>query len=744
MARSDSTRRTTLLLLLIGAFALLIATPRCSRQCQMDPTQKESAAPMTTSKHKYTNKLAGSTSPYLLQHAHNPVNWYPWGKEALDKAKKEDKPIFLSVGYSSCHWCHVMERESFENEAIAKIMNEHFVSIKVDREERPDIDEQYMTAVQMMTGSGGWPMSVFLTPDLKPYLGGTYFPPEDKFGRPGFPRVLRHAAQIYRERREDVGKVGDQILEALRRSATGQGDAGRQIDPKAVAAAAAQYAEAFDPVWGGFSPAPKFPPTGAIALLLRHHRRTGDKKALEMATLTLDRMATGGMYDQLGGGFHRYSTDTRWLVPHFEKMLYDNALLAMVYLDAYRVTGKPLTARTARGILDYVLRDMTDETGGFHSAEDADSEGIEGKFYVWTPEQIKVVLGREDAAVFIKYYDVTEHGNFEEKNILNVPKLDEAVEARVAKMKPKLLAVRANRIRPGKDDKVLADWNGLMISAMARGYQVLDDERYLRAAERAAGFILTTMRPDDGLLHTYRAGRAHIDAFLDDYAFMLQATVDLYEATFDPKWIGHARSLADEMTDRLWDEKHGGFFATRRGQADLLVRRKDAHDSSVPAGNAVAAHALLRLARLTDDKDRYAQAEKTLGAFANATTRAPVAFARLLCAIDFLRGPSREIVVAGDPKNDATAALLGAVRRRYLPNAVVALVDPESGGAAAAVKTLPFLENRSLVEGRPAAYVCEDYACKAPVVSAEDLTKLLEPRPPNPIIKGPDTKPKGE
>ena len=729
MPQSRLRNRAGLLIVLALAFATF-ATSRCGKQCQPEPLPEKSAAPMKQTmheqtKHKHTNKLANSTSPYLLQHAHNPVDWYPWGKEAHEKAKKENKPIFLSVGYSSCHWCHVMERESFENEEIAKIMNEHFVSIKVDREERPDIDEIYMKAVQMMTGSGGWPMSVFLTPDRKPYFGGTYFPPEDKFGRPGFRRVLLHAAQLYKERRKDVRDLGDRMVVAMNQMNAAQQGTGA-IPQAPLRSGADQYARAFDAAWGGFGPPPKFPPTGAIALLLRHYHRTGDKHALEMATVTLDRMATGGMHDQLGGGFHRYSTDRRWLVPHFEKMLYDNALLAIVYLDAYRATRKPLHARTARGILDYVIREMTDDAGAFHSAQDADSEGVEGKYYVWTPAEIEQALGKRDADAFNKYYDVTASGNFEHKSILNVPKLDEKLAGRLEKMKPKLLAVRARRIPPGKDDKILTDWNGLMISAMSRGYQVLGDERYIRSAERAAEFILTTMRPKGGLLHTYRAGRAHVDAFLDDYAFTLQATIDLYETTFDTKWIKHANSIAQEMTEKLWDEKSGGFYTTRPGKTDLLVRGKDAHDSALPAGNAIAAHALLRLARLTDNKDLYARAEKALKLFSPQASHAPAAFARLLCAVDFYHGPSREIVVAGDPGGDAAKKLMSIVRQRYLPNTVVALVDPGSANAAAAVKALPLLDSRPLVGGKAAVYVCENYACKMPVTSPDELTELLE------------------
>jgi hypothetical protein len=681
---------------------------------------------------KHTNRLAGSTSPYLLQHADNPVHWYPWGDEAFERAKREDKPVFLSIGYSACHWCHVMERESFENEAIATVMNEHFVCIKVDREERPDVDEIYMNAVQLMTRSGGWPLSVFLTPDRKPYFGGTYFPPEGRMGMPGFKSVLEHAARVYRERPDAVADATGQITAALKRLAAGSGASG-ELDADLMPAAVRAHAAQFDPDWGGFGRAPKFPPTGAVALLLRHHHNTGDTDALRMATVTLDKMAGGGMLDHLGGGFHRYAVDREWLVPHFEKMLYDNALLAVVYLDAYRVTARPLYARVARETLDYVLRAMTDERGGFHSAQDADSEGVEGKYYVWDKAEIERARG-DDADLFNAYYGVTERGNFEGKNILHArvglaPFAKERgleptdFERRLAAMKATLLAVRDRRVPPGKDDKVLASWNGLMVSAMARGHVVLGDAKYRAAAERAATFVLTEMRDGDGtLLHTYRDGRAHVPAFLDDYAFLLAAAVDLYEATFEPAWIERAEELAAEMHERLWDAEGGGYYSTADDRDDLLVRGKDAHDGALPAGNAIATHALLRLAKFTDDDAHRTRATKTLEAFAGAAERAPQAFTRLIAALDFARATGREIVIAGKQDDEVAADLVAAVRKRYLPNTVVARARPDDAEAA---KRIPLLEGRTPVDGRPAAYVCENYACKQPVTTVAELEKLL-------------------
>ncbi|MEW6356491.1 MAG: thioredoxin domain-containing protein [Planctomycetota bacterium] len=684
---------------------------------------------------KHANRLIDSTSPYLLQHAHNPVDWYPWGDEALGRAREEDKPIFLSIGYSACHWCHVMERESFENEEIAQVMNEHFICIKVDREERPDLDEIYMNAVQLMTGSGGWPLNVFLTPDLKPFYGGTYWPPEDRYGRTGFKRVLDAVAETYRERRGEVEQSADRLRQALSglgKTAPSEG----ALTDKPIQQAVRELAERFDAAWGGFGSAPKFPQAPVISLLLRHYRRTGDEEALRMATVTLDRMALGGMYDHLGGGFHRYSTDREWLTPHFEKMLYDNAQLAAVYLEAYQVTGNRLYRRTAKETLDFVLRDMTDDAGGFHSTRDADSEGEEGKYYVWDREEILDVLGEGDGALFCEYYSVTEGGNFEGRNILHVrTPIEEfakkrgegevALQLRLDRMRRKLLSVRGLRVPPGKDDKILSDWNGLMISALARGYQVLGDETYRAAAEGAAGFILTKMKSGDRLLHAYRKGRGHIDGNLDDYAFMTAALLDLYEATFDIRWVKEALDLADAMARRFWDAPNGGYFFTAEGRADLIVRTKSAYDGATPAGNAVAALALLRLARLTDKADFAEKAEKTLLAFRAQMGRLPAGHASLLAALDFHLGPVKEIAVCGEEDRSETQALLTAVRLRYLPNKVVALYDPQAGNAKEAARLLPLLQGKEAIKSAPTAYVCVDRTCSAPVTSPTALAELL-------------------
>ncbi len=690
------------------------------------------------------NHLAGATSPYLLQHAHNPVDWYPWGEEALNRAKAENKPIFLSIGYSACHWCHVMERESFEDPATAKIINEQFIAIKVDREERPDLDEIYMTAVQLLTGQGGWPLSAFLTPELKPFYGGTYFPPEERSGMPSFGRVLRAVAEAWRERPDEVARGAKQVVEALEANAAPEPAAGGRVDASLPAAAVAALRAQFDPQWGGFGGAPKFPPSGAIALLLREHRHAGEADALRMATVTLNRMARGGIHDQIGGGFHRYSVDARWLTPHFEKMLYDNAILARLYLEAWQATGHKRYRRVAAGIFDYVLRDMTDPGGGFHSAEDADSEGEEGRFYVWRPEEIRAAMGEADAARFNDYYGVTEPGNFEGRNILHVAKkpsevagalgISEAeLEKRLDPMRRKLLAERQRRVRPGKDDKVLAAWNGMMISALARGYQVLGDRRYLEAAEKAARVVLEEMLRDGTLMRSYRGsggagqgGASRLPGYLDDYAEMARALVDLYEASFDLRWLEAADRLADKMTADFWDEEHGGFFYTTAEHKNLLVRTKPLYDGAVPSGNSTATLVLLRLAKLLDRGEYTEKAQRVLSWASAAMRRQPRAHLDLLVAAEFHLRPGREIAVAGDPTSSETRALVDVVHGRFLPNKVLALAPVDGAAHERAAERIPLLRGKTMLAGKPTVYVCENFACKQPVHDPAALAQLLD------------------
>ncbi len=685
----------------------------------------------------FTNHLAGETSPYLLQHARNPVEWYPWGEEALGLAKAENKPIFLSIGYSACHWCHVMERESFEDREVAAILRANFIAVKVDREERPDLDEIYMTAVQLMTGNGGWPLNVFLTPDLKPFYGGTYFPPEDRYGRPGFGKLLEHVAQTWAENAKSVQRSADELTRAIRDTVARSTGSLGSLDASLPGQAARELEQDFDQEWGGFDRAPKFPPSGAIGVLLRQHAHTGDEKLLEMATTTLDRMAYGGMYDQLGGGFHRYSTDGKWLVPHFEKMLYDNALIARVYLEAWQVTRKALYRRVATEILDYVLRDMSDPSGGFHSSEDADSEGEEGKFYVWTADEIKDVLGNEAGAVFCEYYGVTDAGNFEGRSILHVP-WDSAefarrkglptneLEERLGLLRGELRKARSKRVRPGKDDKVIAAWNGMMISALARGYQVLGEERFLKAAIGAADFVLTEMVREGGLLRTYRVnGDGKLPAYLDDYAEVAGGLIDLYEATFDLRWLDAADRLAGRMSADFWDEEDGGFFFTSADHKNLLARTKPVHDGAVPSGNSTAALVLLRLSVLLGNDEYLRKADAIVGIAQPLMLAQPRGYLNMLWAVDFVLSPTCEIAITGRRCSDDTRRLLKVVHSRFIPNKVLALVEPGASDSAAIAERVPLLRRKAMISEKATVYVCRNRDCQTPVNDEASLLKVL-------------------
>ncbi len=685
---------------------------------------------MSKAEAKHENRLAGETSPYLLQHAHNPVDWYPWGPEALERAKKEDRPILLSIGYAACHWCHVMERESFENEAIARVMNDHFVCIKVDREERPDLDDIYMTATVALSGSGGWPMTVFLTPDTRPFFAGTYFPPEDKYGRPGFPTLLERVADLWKNDRDALLQQAAELTQHVR-------DVSKTAEPlpvadEAIAAAVRQLGEAFDPQYGGFSPAPKFPPCSSLSLLLRHHRRTGDPRALSMVTTTLDGMKNGGMYDHVGGGFARYSTDERWLVPHFEKMLYDNALLAGVYLEALQVTGDAEYRRVASETLDYVLREMQAPAGGFFSATDADSEGVEGKFFVWQPAEVEEVLGAEDARIASAYYDVTPGGNWEGQSILHTPRTKadvakelgidvETLSAALARSREKLYAAREKRVHPLLDDKILTSWNGLMIAAMAEGARVLGDRRYLEAGQRAARYVLDSMRREDGgLLRTARDGRAHLDAYLEDYAFFTDALISLYEAGAPASFLGEAKTLAERMIADFGDDEAGAFFHTAHSHEQLIVRTREGNDGAIPSANAVAARALARLSYHFDREDFRKRASGALQAYGRLVERAPRAFTTSLAVVDFLLEGPLELVLAGTPGDADYDALAAEVGKRYLPNRIAGHIAESEKSAG-----LPLLEGKGLVGGKAALYVCRNFTCKAPVTEPAAVDAAL-------------------
>ncbi len=684
------------------------------------------------SDHRHTNHLINETSPYLLQHAHNPVEWFPWCEEALQHAKRENKPILLSIGYSACHWCHVMEHESFENEAIAKLMNENFVSIKVDREERPDLDQIYMNAVQMMTHHGGWPMTVFLTPEGVPFYGGTYFPPEDRSNMPGFPRVLISVAEAYRERTDDVTQTAVAILGQLQRLSAAN-ESKEMLTPDLLESAYRGIVRNYDSANGGFGGAPKFPPAMTLEFLLRIYHRTGREEALEIVDRSCRKMAEGGIYDQLGGGFHRYSTDAKWLVPHFEKMLYDNALLSRLYLHYYQLTHDESTRRVAEGILDYVVREMTDARGGFYSTQDADSEGHEGRFFVWTADEISQILGERQAALFSAYYNVTKAGNFEGKNILNVTRSLEEValaeEERIEHLskeleiaRQKLFEVREKRVKPGRDEKVLTAWNGLMLASFAEAAAILNREDYAEVARRNARFVLDNLRREGLLLRTYKDEQAKLNAYLEDYAFYAEGLLTLYETTGELIWFEEALVLANRMIGEFWDDEDGGFFYTGKSHEELIVRSKDYFDNATPSGNSVAAEVLLRLGLLTGNGDYTKRAITILRQLAESAHSYPAGFGRALCALDFYLARPKEIAIIGDSRFDQTESLMKEVWKQYLPNKVIAHALPDESGAS---NLIPLLHNRPLLNNAPTAYVCENHVCLEPVTDPHRLASLL-------------------
>jgi uncharacterized protein len=685
---------------------------------------------------KHTNRLINETSPYLLQHAHNPVEWYPWGDEAFEKARNEDKPVLVSIGYSACHWCHVMEHESFEDEATAAIQNEHFVNIKVDMEERPDVDQIYMNFVQITTGRGGWPMNVFLTPDKRPFFGGTYFPPSARYGMPSWQQILLSIAESYRERRDELEHSANDIVGELRRMSVVESSSSLSTDM--LDAAFASFSKTFDATNGGFGGAPKFPQAMSLEFLLRYHHRTNDERALQMVTHTLDKMACGGIYDQLGGGFHRYAVDAIWLVPHFEKMLYDNAQLVRVYLHAYQVTGSEFYKRIAVETLEYVRRDMLDASGGFYSAQDADSEGEEGKFFVWTPEEIAEILDEEEARNFNSYYDVTVAGNFEGKNILNVKNPVAIPTSWDSDSCVKLFVEREKRVKPFRDEKILTAWNGLMLATFAEAARVLNNDEYLRIAERNAEFIKTQLMADERttpstqsgghlaprvrrgaarLLRTWKDGKAKLNGYVEDYANVVDGLIELYQATGKIEYLVGAKRLADTMITEFWDEESGGFFFTSNDHEELIVRNKDFYDNATPSGNSVAADILLKLAKFTGDERYERFAITTLRLAASQIRRFPQGFGRALSALEFHLGETKEVVIIGEKGNELESEIHG----KYLPDAVVVLSsEPESDST-----TIPLLKDRGMINGKATAYVCENFVCQRPVTSVEELIKSL-------------------
>ncbi len=715
----------------------------------------EPASTVTTT--TFTNRLAKEKSPYLLQHQHNPVDWYPWGPEAFAKAKAEGKPIFLSVGYSTCHWCHVMAHESFENEKIAKLMNALFVCVKVDREERPDVDRVYMTYVQATTGSGGWPMSVFLTPDLQPFFGGTYFPPEDRGGRPGFPTVLQRRADACKNDREHVVEAAIGAMKALGEYTAAGAAKSEAAGKEALAAGFKQLTQSFDEEFGGFGSAPKFPRPVALNFLLRMHAREGadtkdGKAALAVTLHTLRKMAEGGMHDHLGGGFHRYSVDKFWHVPHFEKMLYDQAQLACSYLEAFQITRNPADEKVARGILDYVRRDMTVKAGGFYSAEDADSViehgkpgHAEGAFYVWKKAEIDTALGEDAAKIFNRVYGVEADGNapagsdpmdeFKGANILiqrlslaDAAKFFKKPEAEIAASltasKKKLLDLRAKRPRPHLDDKIITAWNGMMISAFARAAQVLDEPAYLAAAQKSAQFIRAELWKNGSLLRNYRQGASEVAGFCDDYAVLIQGLLDLYEADFDTAWLRWAIELQAKQDALFGDAEHGGYFGVEKNAPNILLRMKEDYDGAEPSPNSVSALNLLRLAQITDSKDLRERATKTLAAFADQLTKNPTAMPQMLVALDASLTEPRQVVIAG-PRDDAgTRALLRETHAHFIPNKLVLLADGGAGQKWLGER-LEFVAGVGPLQGRPAAYVCKNFVCQLPTSDVATLRAQL-------------------
>jgi hypothetical protein len=688
---------------------------------------------------RFSNRLANETSPYLRQHAHNPVDWFPWGEEALQSARTMDRPIFLSIGYSACHWCHVMEHESFESEEIANILNKYFIAIKVDREERPDLDQIYMAAVQMISGQGGWPMSVFLTPDLRPFTGGTYFPPEDRHGRPGFRRILLMLADAWKTRRDDIDRAASEITEHLQEVGQIPGTPG-ELSPELLRQAGRLLVRAFDTANGGFGQAPKFPHPMDLRLLLRLHRRFDDGYALEMARHTLDRMAMGGIWDHVGGGFARYSTDNRWLVPHFEKMLYDNALLAVVYTEAYQSTKDPFYRNIVDEIFSWVAREMTSPEGAFYSALDADSDGEEGKFYVWTLDELEHILGATDASLFAACYGVLREGNWEDphapgqpKNILHrirtfaqlsalhgVP--EPSLRNLLADCRAKLLAARASRVRPGLDDKVLTSWNALLITAYATAAQAFSHPAHAQTAAKAADFILSNMRTPDGrLLRTWsRGARAKLNAYLEDHAYLLEALVTLYEATFDPRWLDEAVQLAEKLIDQFWDPQRGGFFYTGHDHEHLIARGKDPHDNATPAGNSVATLALLRLVELTGRTDLRDKALTTMALYRDLMNDRPFATTQMLLALDFHLGLVQTFALIGPPEEIDRAGTI--LHRDFRPHKVVA---GRKRTDSPREDLLPLLAGKEMIDGQVTTYICEHFACQAPLVGVEALESAL-------------------
>lgn len=690
-----------------------------------------------------TNRLINEKSPYLLQHAYNPVDWYPWGKEAFDKAKKENKPIFLSIGYSTCHWCHVMEKESFEDSTVADLLNKYYVSIKVDREERPDIDNIYMTVAQILTGSGGWPLTIIMTHDKKPFFAGTYFPKDSRFGRPGMLDILPQIATAWEKDPDEILNTANRVIDAVKQTSNSNPN-GSEITLLTLKIAEKDFANKFDKIYGGFGNAPKFPSPHNLLFLLRQYNRDKNSSTLNMVKKTLDKMEDGGIYDQLGFGFHRYSTDEKWLVPHFEKMIYDQAMLAMAYTEAYQLTRDEKYKKTAEGIFTYVLRDMTSKEGGFYTAEDADSDGEEGKFYFWTYAELQKILSKKDFDLFVKVFNVEKDGNFVDQikggkdgnNILHRTKpyselanefntSEKDIVNKIDRMRKQLFAIREKRIHPFKDDKILTDWNGLMIAALAQAGNIFNNQNYTLSAEKSIQFVFDKMTKKDGtLFHRFRNGEVKIDAHLDDYAFIIWGLLNLYEATFKTEYLKKAIVFNNLLIKHFWDYKNGGFYFTSDDSPELFTRQKEIYDGAIPSGNSVAMMNIVRLSRITGDSKLADMASQLAKTFSNNVERYPMGYSQLLSGVDFAIGPSFEIVIVGDITNYETKRMLNEINKKYIPNKVVLLKSDETEYKDIS-EIATYTKEQKMINGEATVYVCRNYVCNLPTTDPKKLAMQL-------------------
>ena len=712
--------------------------------CFADSTQQtSSSAKSPPDQNAEYNRLIKESSPYLLQHATNPIDWFPWSAEAFDKAKREDKPVFLSIGYSTCHWCHVMEHESFSDPEVAELLNRDFISIKVDREERPDIDHVYMTVTQTLTGSGGWPNTIIMTPDKKPFYAGTYFPKNSRWGRPGLMELLPQIAEVWRNDRKKVNDSADQITRYI--VSLGDTRPGSDLKRQTLDQAQAYFVQTYDPQYGGFGQSPKFPSAHQLSFLLRRYHHTQNQQTLAMVEKTLTQMRLGGIYDQLGFGFHRYSTDAQWLVPHFEKMLYDQAILIIAYTETYQATGKRFYAGVADEIIAYVLRDMTSAEGGFYSAEDADSEGIEGKFYMWTPGEIQKILGKEEADLFVKVFNLKKGGNFEDagpghqidQNILHLQKTlpqlakkldisENQLHRRLEDSRRMLFHEREKRIHPFKDDKILTDWNGLMIAALAKAGAVLEKQKYTAAAVKAADFISQNLTDERGrLLKRYRNGKAGLSAHLNDYAFMVWGLLELYQATFETKYLKDAIELNQRMLSDFWDEQNGGLYMTANDSEKLLVRSKVIYDGAIPSGNSVAVFNMLRLGHITGNADYLKRTEQIIKSFSAEIAQHPAGYGQLMVALEFALNPNYEVVIVGEPRGKDSMSMLAALRKPFLPEKVVLFRPADHDAATEVTRLAPYTQPMSAINGQATAYVCQDFACKLPTTRIDQMLENL-------------------